>query len=322
VKHVIVTGSDGSLGRSIVKSLRHKRPEYKRIRIQRHADTFFKNSAKNEDEVTYVGDLTDSSFVASVLSLYDNATIIHCAAKWNGINRDTSILENNTVSTLNLVNHLRDDIKRFVLVSSSGVYGDEVDEATPLRVPPNSYGLSKYVSEKLVLAYASYLGYEFTIWRPFHLVSPYEKVGTDGTHVCTNLAYQLVEQGQTLRLPPHCWKKTIPLTWVVDVADFLVEHLSSTQTRNRVFNIGNAELVSVNEVAIGIVRRAENLGLINAGTMDRCTDNRTCTNPLIVNWFERAVQEAGWNARIPPITIIDKFLEKRYGASSDRSFSH
>jgi UDP-glucose 4-epimerase len=101
----------------------------------------------------------------------------------------------------------------------------------------------------------------------------------------------------------------------------MVEHLSSQQTKNEVFNIGNSELVSVNEVALAILSTAHNLGFdVDTPWVPRKDLHND--KPVIVNWFDKACRRAGWSTRTPLARIIEEFIKRRYGDSEFKAMSN
>ena len=100
MKSVLVIGSNGNLGQFITENLRNVSDRLQLVRVEKCTLDKALNPT-NTSEKIHFGDLTDRDFVQSVLSMYENSTVIHCAARWNGLNRDSTILSNSRSMTYN-----------------------------------------------------------------------------------------------------------------------------------------------------------------------------------------------------------------------------
>lgn len=103
-------------------------------------------------------------------------------------------MEVNLAGTLHLLEAIRKEAPgaRLVHVSSSEVYGRVPAENNPIREdrpgsPVHLYGLSKLLSERLVLFYLESHGISATILRPFNHIGP----GQSDRFVCASLARQI-----------------------------------------------------------------------------------------------------------------------------------
>lgn len=114
--------------------------------------------------------------------------IVHLAAN---IHVDKSVIDpvntykTNLLSTLNLLELTRKyDIKRFVLASSSEVYGSAqykpIDELHPLA-SPHPYGASKIAADRLCKSYIDTYGLSIGISRCFNIYGPRQKSGILGS---------------------------------------------------------------------------------------------------------------------------------------------
>ena len=224
--------------------------------------------------------------------------VIHAAAQIYGVTgfneRSYKILSEDVQMTINAVNHARSlKVKRFIYLSSSMVYEgcpyqkegnheDEVWSTGTYRVPSTGYGMSKYMGERLV----EESGLEYIIWRPFNIITPYEKAGeTMGqSHVFADIFKTLlIEKSNTLPLYDKGYQ-TRCFTWIEDVAQAISDysflemnvsvagrymwmegHHSSLnkidQNVNTAFNIGTQEEVSIQQLAQLIHLRALKAGM-------------------------------------------------------------
>src|SRR6476660_9201708 len=83
----------------------------------------------------------------------------------------------NLTATYRLLEAVRSsDIRRFVQVSTSSVYGEDAmgDEAQPLH-PVSPYGVTKLAAEYLVQAYVQTHGLPATVLRYFSIYGPRQR---------------------------------------------------------------------------------------------------------------------------------------------------
>ena len=108
------------------------------------------------------------------------SSVFHLAA-WAGVRRsvDTPRIyyETNLFGTLNLLELCREfQIRRFILASSSSVYGDEVDgpvsETIPSNRPLSPYAASKVAAETLLYSYHHLYGMDAVAFRFFTVYGP------------------------------------------------------------------------------------------------------------------------------------------------------
>ncbi len=133
------------------------------------------------------------------------------------------------------------NVKKFVMVSSSGVYENtELPYEDALLKPSSSYGISKLSCEKILT-----LRKPYTIWRPFHIVSPEEIYKEGSSHLLTNLSHKYIDNKQHIQLNSINGTNAISFTWVEDVASCIVNHLEDSRTENEIFNLASEDQASV-----------------------------------------------------------------------------
>lgn len=139
---VAITGGTGFIGRHLIA--RHlKSGDEVRYLTRNNKIPIFGATA-------IIGDLNDIDslmrFVKGVDVLY------HCAAE---LHNTEKMHETNVLGTENLLNAAKVQVKRFVQLSSTGVYGakplQDVNEESPVH-PENEYEISKTQADELVLA--------------------------------------------------------------------------------------------------------------------------------------------------------------------------
>ena len=239
---VLVTGAAGAIGRAVCLSLRD-RVDYCVLQTL-HGTTF-----RDRGEGIYELDLREPRQVEQLMAASPDCAI-HCAARWTGLNDDFTILDDNIRMTSNLARYLPATASRLVFLSSSAVS----------RGLPGTYAVAKACEEQIVAARCG-TTIRYTIWRPYHVVSPHEAYCPGRSHLVTNLAHAIVErrEGQIdVRRNSHAW---VRLTWVGDLVAAMRSDLDETPS-NRTYDVGATGCLTVAQVAEGIAAGAADAGLI------------------------------------------------------------
>jgi nucleoside-diphosphate-sugar epimerase len=131
-------------------------------------------------------------------------------------------------------------------------------------IPSTDYGLSKLVGERLAQAFQIQYGLNYVIWRPFNIITPYEKGESDlgMSHVFADYIKNIVLEK----------KKVLPIigdgeqircfTWIEDVARGIADYSFDEKAENNIFNLGNPEPISMKDLANVIYSAAQKHDLI------------------------------------------------------------
>jgi GDP-4-dehydro-6-deoxy-D-mannose reductase len=165
---VLVTGSNGFVGKYLMAELTTKGKTAIGIDIESNDSNTFCINIMNED------DLND------ILTKLHPDLVIHLAGIPNVDHYNKSLVYDiNFKGTLNLLNACVQQKKmpRFVFISSSQVYGNvsldrlPIDESFHIE-PINHYGASKVAGEVAVKTFCYEYGLEYVILRPFNHTGP------------------------------------------------------------------------------------------------------------------------------------------------------
>ena len=233
-----VTGASGFIGRQLVRELIVA--NYSVRVLSRKAPDLF------PDEVGFFrGDLCRSEEILS--EFLDRADVMfHCAGE---IKKSDHMYPVNVDGTRRLVDAARGRVRRWVQLSSIGVYGQirlgRVDESTKVN-PTNPYERSKAVADQLLLDAASSNAFELAILRPSNVYG----VGAHSTYL--DELRRLVRNGQFFFIGPPGASSTF--VHVSDVARALLLCADKQQAAGRIYNLsGNASL----EYLIDCIAKAE-----------------------------------------------------------------
>lgn len=181
MKNVLVTGAAGFIGRNLVKEL--LKEGYGVIGI----DNFSSSREENIEEFfkmrnfTFVEKDIRDDMMLSVFKTYDPEIVFHLAANAElqySIKKPIETHDVNVNGTLKLLEAARQSgVKRFILASSSSVYGDvSVDEIPEYeeKRPISPYASQKLISEIYCKLYCDIFGLETISLRLFNVYGPYQ----------------------------------------------------------------------------------------------------------------------------------------------------
>jgi nucleoside-diphosphate-sugar epimerase len=256
---ILVTGSEGSLMQAVIPKLLAQGHEitgvdnlYRYGKASELADRDYKLIRQDLSERDL--DLCqgyDVVFLAAA-KIYGVGGFNHYCAD---IISDDTAIQGNILKSCAL-----HGVKRVVYISSSMVYETCVqdvnqpvteDMVEDCPMPKTEYGVSKLLGERMCKAFRKQYGIDYTIWRPFNIITPHEtSMSEQGfSHVFADYITNIVE------------KKLNPLpiigdghqircfTWIEDIANIIAEYSFSDATRNQSYNICNVEPISMIDLA-------------------------------------------------------------------------
>jgi nucleoside-diphosphate-sugar epimerase len=253
---VLVTGSEGSLMQWVIPKLIENGHEVTGV------DNFFRYGRieRERDYELIEGDLSDERLVKDVLR--DKDIVIQAAARIFGVKGfhkyPADILNRDVVLHQHIMWHAKEQqVGKVIYISSSMVYErcesvpsyeDEVDEQ---RVPYTDYGLSKLVGERLCRAFEQQYGVDYTIWRPFNIITPFEEAEEEQgiAHVFADFLQRLLVERQNPMPIFGDGEQVRCFTWIDDVASAIATHLDDPRTSGEAFNLGNPRPVTMKELA-------------------------------------------------------------------------
>jgi len=259
---ILITGSEGSLMQALIPRLLAQGHEITGIDNLYRYNTV--SDLANKGYRFIQQDLIDAETTEEIVKNVD--AVIHAAAKVYGVlglvHYRADILGDEVTITRNVLNAcVKNNIKHIVYMSSSMVYDACVqDTAIPVienmpfetLYPHTDYGLGKLVCERLCKAYYHQYGINYTIWRPFNIVSPHEiSMKEQGfSHVIPDFINNIINK----KLNP------VPIigdgnqircfTWIEDVVNIIANYSFDSRAKNEIFNVCNVEPITMKELAI------------------------------------------------------------------------
>ena len=207
------------------------------------------------------GDVLDTD---SLEKSMDNSDIVIHMAAIAGVptvvSKPSTTLKINLLGSYNALEACRkNNIKRFIVFSTSEVYGPDVYQADesgmttlgPIGKPRWVYAMSKLASEFLADSYNREYGIKFTSVRPFNVYGP-RQIGEGAIHnfitkAIKNDPLTVHEPGSQIR----SW------CYIDDMTDALESIFTNKNAEGEVFNIGNPKATSTTlQTAETIIRLA------------------------------------------------------------------
>lgn len=161
---VLVTGSTGGIGQSLIATLRATDPE-QIFTLNRWS------RGRQSDVWNHLADLNDVMAVRKAVMAVKPDVVIHLAANASirqAISNPMEALQVNVMGTAALIESCKEaEVRTFILASSAEVYGAQSDQPLneeSLPVPTTNYALAKLLAEGLL----KISGLPYVIMRPFN----------------------------------------------------------------------------------------------------------------------------------------------------------
>ncbi|MBF0320452.1 MAG: NAD-dependent epimerase/dehydratase family protein [Nitrospirae bacterium] len=228
ITSVLVTGSSGFVGRSLVRKLKE---------CGAHVEEF---------DIINGKDITDFK---SFDSIKKADCVVHLAARTfvpDAFENPARVYRENIIGTLNVLEYCRTNSIKKIIYASSYVYGRPqrlpIDEKHPVAIQ-NPYGRSKLIGEALCGGYHEDYGIVPIIFRPFNIYGP----GQGGDFLIPTLIRQALSASDTIIV-----KDLLPRRDYIYIDDIIEAYvyaiLSYKCAGPEIFNVGSGISYSVNDI--------------------------------------------------------------------------
>ena len=246
-KRIFITGGAGFIGSHLADRLIEQNEIIIFDNLHRNA-LKYSGIGRHKNLKLVKGDVLDNDALEK--SIDNSDIVIHMAAiagVKTAVEMPTTTLKINLIGTYNILELCRKkDISRFIMFSTSEVYGPHIYEADeagmttlgPIGKPRWVYAMSKLASEFLSYGYYKEYGIKFTSVRPFNVYGP-RQIGEGAIHnfiakAVKNEPIQVHKPGTQVR----SW------CYVDDMVDAMAKILENSKSEGEVFNIGNPQATS------------------------------------------------------------------------------
>ena len=196
----------------------------------------------------YIQDARNYHELSHIISKIKPEVIIHLAAVSHAVrsNKNPYNTFDHSLRTLeNALDAARDNIKHFIFLSSSMVYGNfktqEVNEES-ICEPIGIYGALKYAAEKIIIAYNQVFNLPYTILRPSALYGERCISRRVGQIFIENALFdqELIINGDG--------KEKLDFTYIEDLTDGILNIINNKNSINQIFNLTYGEGREINEM--------------------------------------------------------------------------
>ena len=316
--NILVTGGLGLIGHNVVKRLQDLGHEVSII------DNKTNYGIIPEDEIEYLmrerlkkigdksfvytKDISNSEDVNRIFDIEQPEIVIHMASfpRQKVVNSNPAM--GSRVMSEVLLNLLEDstknEVRKFIYISSSMVYGDFTDDVTEDAVckPQGQYGIMKLAGEWLVRDYSRRDNMVHTIIRPSAVYGPLDV--EDRVIAKFMLAAM---RGGVLKV--NGANETLDFTYVDDAADGIVAATLSDNTENKTYNITKSHSVTLLEAAQMALKLAGG-GTLSVYPKDSDFPSRGALN------IDAARKDFGYNPKVD----VEEGFQKYYDWLSSSPF--
>jgi nucleoside-diphosphate-sugar epimerase len=298
---ILVTGGLGLIGHNVVKRLQDQG------HIVSVIDTQTNYGIIPQDEINYLmgerlkkidtkdlqfyaRDISDAKEMDRIFNIEQPEIVIHMASfpRQKVVNANPA-MGSRTMSEglLNLLEASKNyDVRKFVYISSSMVYGDFTDDVTEDAIcnPQGQYGIMKLAGEWLVKDYTRRDNIVHTIIRPSAVYGPLD---VEDRVIAKFMLTAM--RGDVLNV--NGASETLDFTYVEDAADGIVGAALSDNTENKTYNITKSHshtLLDAAKLAIEITGK----GSINIRNRDIDFPSRGALN------IDAAKKDFGFNPKV------------------------
>jgi dTDP-glucose 4,6-dehydratase len=252
-KKILITGAAGFIGSNVLEYLFLKYKDYSFIVLDSltYAGNLknFSEEIKNSSRFKFIyGDITNTAIVDSITSSVD--VVIHFAAETHvtrSIYDNRKFFETDVLGTqavANAVYHYKNNVERFIHISTCEVYGDaktkKMDENHPLN-PHSPYAAAKAGADRLVYSYFITYDIPAIILRPFNIYGPRQHLEKVIPRFATSA---ILKEPLTVHGKGNSERDYMYVDDLSRAIDILI-HAPIKKVKGEVFNIGSGVPISI-----------------------------------------------------------------------------
>ena len=309
--NILVTGGLGLIGHNVVKrlqdmghlvSIMDTKTNYGII-PQDEIDYLMAERRKKiaEDSYIYDRDICDAKSVDHVFNVEQPEIVIHMASfpRQKVVNANPAwgsrVMSEGLLNLLEASNKY--EVRKFIYISSSMVYGDFTDDVTEDYdcKPQGQYGILKYAGEWLVKDYTRRTNLVHTIIRPSAV---YGELDVEDRVIAKFMLTAM--RGGTLNV--NGAGETLDFTYVEDAADGIVGAALSDNTENKTYNITKSHSRTLLDAA-NLAVKCAGKGTINVRDKDADFPSRGALN------IDAARRDFGYDPKVDVEEGFQRYYE-------------
>ena len=256
--NILVTGGCGLIGHNVVKRLQDQGHEVSivdnktnyGIIPQDEIDYLMRERQKKigDKSFVYTKDISNADDIDRIFNIEEPEIVIHMASFPRQKVVNSNPAWGSRVMSEGLLNLLeastKYEVRKFIYISSSMVYGDFTDDVTEDAIckPQGQYGIMKLAGEWLVKDYTRKTNLVHTIIRPSAVYGPLD---VEDRVIAKFMLTAM--RGGTLNV--NGANETLDFTYVEDAADGIVAAAMSDNTENKTYNITKSHSRTLLEAA-------------------------------------------------------------------------
>ena len=254
-KSILVTGGAGCVGSNIVKKLDKRGAKVTVIdNLSAYPfDYLHEYGVGNMESVKFVkGDITNHELIHELIK--NNDIVVHAAALADVgacVRNPHDEFKTNVRATQNILELCKkEDIQKFVFISSASVYGAptrQIFKETDACFPVSNYGLSKYWGEQQTKLYNDHYGMPTTSIRFFSVYGA-PQTPKKGSHSWAVAIFSMLAKKRKPITVFGDGNQIRDFTHVSDIAESVVRSIDKDSTNGKFFNSGTGHPTKVNDI--------------------------------------------------------------------------
>ncbi len=255
LKSILVTGCAGFIGGNFVNEFKKQYPKTKLIGIDNFSTG--RHEALNKDIIFYEGSITDEKLLETIFHKHKIEYVFHFAALPSvpySVEHPKETSETNIIGTINLLEKSKKyKIKRFILSSSSAVYGEVKKMPTKENEndpnPESPYALQKLNNEQFCKMFSKLFKLETVCLRYFNVFGPGQYGGSPYSTVISAWLEGLYFPNEKKAFIEGNGKKTRDFCYVKNVVEANIRAMKTTKKMSGdIFNIAEGRRTRILDV--------------------------------------------------------------------------
>ena len=257
-KKILITGGAGYVGSKLAYDLIDQKKD---IIIIDNLSTGSKKLIPNKAKF-YQVDLNDTDKLRKIFETNNIKTIFHMAASTDVLESQKNPSKyylNNVEATRNLLEVSKNNINSLIFSSTCALYDIDkknIVSETDKVLPKSVYGLTKYLSEKLIQNYSSIYKFNYAILRYFNVAGCDEQNRTGFVKrgpLFNNIAKNLAKNKPEINIygnkfPTNDGTAIRDYIFIEDLVKYHIDILKKIKNKSYLLNLGYGKGFSVNEV--------------------------------------------------------------------------